>query len=64
VIEPDGHITYGDRTHGLPLLLLHEGAVIEMSLTTPFFFDANGQLVVLAQMHNGGQRFRFGFIGL
>ncbi|HPQ58921.1 MAG TPA: hypothetical protein PK499_09590 [Flavobacteriales bacterium] len=64
VIEPDGHITYGDRTHGLPLLHLHEGAVFEMSLTTPFFFDANGQLVVLAQMHNGGQRYRFGFIGL
>jgi hypothetical protein len=43
---------------------LHEGAVFEMSMTTPFFFDQNGDLVVLAMMHNGGKRYRFGFIGL
>lgn len=64
VIEPDGHLAYADRTFGLPLFHLHEGAVFEMSMTTPFFFDQNGDLVVLAMMHNGGKRYRFGFIGL
>jgi hypothetical protein len=60
VIEPDGHLAYADRTFGLPLFHLHEGAVFEMSMTTPFFFDLNGDLVVLAMMHNGGKRYRFG----
>ena len=64
VIDPDGHLSYGDRTFGLPLFHLHEGAVFEMSMTTPFFFSLNGDLVVLAMMHNGGKRYRFGFIGL
>jgi hypothetical protein len=64
VIDPNGQLAYGDRTFGLPLFHLHEGAVFEMSLTTPFFFELNGDLVVLAMMHNGGKRYRFGFIGL
>lgn len=64
VIEPDGELAYADRKFGLPLFHLHEGAVFEMSLTTPFFFDLNGDLVVLAMMHNGGKRYRFGFIDL
>lgn len=64
VIEPDGALAYADRKFGLPLFHLHEGAVFEMSLTTPFFFDLHGDLVVLAMMHNGGKRYRFGFIGL
>ncbi len=64
VIEPDGKLAYADRTFGLPLFHLHEGAVFEMSMTTPFFFDLNGDLVVLAMMHNGGKRYRFGAIAL
>ena len=64
VIEPDGKLAYANRTHGLPLLRLHEGAVFEMSVTTPFHFSLNGNLVVMAAMHNGGKRYRFGFIGL
>jgi len=64
VIEPDGRLAYADRTFGLPLFHLHEGATFEMSMTTPFFFDLNGDLVILAMMHNGGKRYRFGFIGL
>lgn len=64
VVEADGRLAYADRTFGLPLFHLHEGAVFEMSLTTPFFFDLNGDLVVLAMMHNGGKRYRFGLIGL
>ncbi len=64
VIEPDGKLAYADRKFGLPLFHLHEGAVFEMSLTSPFFFNLNGDLVVLAMMHNGGKRYRFGFIGL
>ncbi len=64
VIEPDGKLAYADRTFGLPLFHLHEGATFEMSMTTPFFFDLNGDLVILAMMHNGGKRYRFGFIGL
>jgi hypothetical protein len=35
-----------------------------MSLSPQFFFELNGDLVVLATMHNGGKRYRFGFIGL
>ncbi len=64
IIEPDGFLAYENRTFGLPLFNLHDGAVFEMSLTTPFFFTLNGDLVVLSTMHNGGKRFRFGFIGL
>ncbi|HEY0978164.1 MAG TPA: hypothetical protein VGE21_11905, partial [Flavobacteriales bacterium] len=64
VVEPDGRLAHGDRRFGLPLFHLHEGAVFEMSLTTPFFFELNGDLVVLAMMHNGGKRYRFGLIGL
>jgi hypothetical protein len=64
VIEPDGRLAYADRKFGLPLFHFHEGAVFEMSMTTPFFFDLNGDLVVLAIMHNGGKRYRFGFVGL
>jgi hypothetical protein len=64
VIEPDGSLAYADRKFGLPLLHLHDGAVFEMSLNTPFFFELNGELVVMANMHNGGKRYRFGFIGL
>lgn len=33
-------------------------------MTPPFFFTLNGDLVVLAMMHNGGKRYRFGFVGL
>ncbi len=64
VIEPDGSMAYKNRKFGLPLFKLHEGAVFEMSLTTPFFFVLNGDLVVMSAMHNGGKRYRFGFIGL
>ncbi|MEZ4738452.1 MAG: hypothetical protein R2818_03635 [Flavobacteriales bacterium] len=64
VIDPNGQLAYGDRTFGLPLFHMHEGAVFEMSMTTPFFFILNGDLVILAMMHNGGKRYRFGFIGL
>jgi hypothetical protein len=41
-----------------------QGAVFEMSLSPQFFFELNGDLVVLATMHNGGKRYRFGFVGL
>jgi hypothetical protein len=64
VIEPDGKLAYIDRTYGLPLFNLHQGAVFEMSLSPQFFFDLNGDLVIMATMHNGGKRYRFGFIGL
>ena len=53
-----------DRKYGLPLFHLHQGAVFEMSLSPQFFFELNGDLVVLATMHNGGKRYRFGFVGL
>lgn len=64
VIEPDGILAYENRKFGLPLFNLHEGAVFEMSLTTPFFFELNGVLVVMSSMHNGDKRYRFGTIGL
>lgn len=64
VIEPDGFLAYENRKFGLPLFELHDGAVFEMSLTSPFFFTSNGNLVVMASMHNGGKRYRFGIIGL
>lgn len=64
VIEPNGILAYEHRTFGLPLFGLHSGAVFEMSLFTPFFFEINGNLVVMAAMHNGGKRYRFGFIDL
>ncbi len=64
VLEPDGFLAYEDRTFGLPLFNLHEGAVFEMSMTTPFAFQLNGNLVVMAAMHNGGKRYRFGIVGL
>lgn len=36
VIDPNGQArAYADRTFGLPLFHLHEGAVFEMSMTTP-----------------------------
>ncbi|NQX92494.1 MAG: hypothetical protein HRT74_10305, partial [Flavobacteriales bacterium] len=35
VIEPDGSLAYANRTFGLPLFKFHEGAIFEMSLTTP-----------------------------
>ena len=64
VIEPDGFLAYENRKFGLPLFELHDGAVFEMSLTSPFFFTSNGHLVVMSSMHNGGKRYRFGIIGL
>jgi hypothetical protein len=64
VIEPDGSDAYSNRKFGLPLFNLHKGAVFEMSLNTTFSFDIDGNLVIMATMHNGGKRFRFGFIGL
>lgn len=64
VIEPNGVLAYENRVFGLPLFQLHQGAVFEMSLTTPFFFTLNGDLVVMAEMHNGGKRYRFGIIDL
>ena len=64
VIEPDGFLAYENRKFGLPLFELHDGAVFEMSLTSPFFFTSNGNLVVMASMHNGGKRYRFGIVGL
>lgn len=64
VVEPNGDLTFGDRALGLPLLRMHEGAIFEMSMTTPFSFDYNGNLIVMASMHNGGKRYRFGIIGL
>ncbi len=62
IIEPDGTLTYSNRKYGLPLFNLHQGAVFEMSLTTPFVFNYNGNPIVMAMMHNGGKRYRFGFI--
>lgn len=64
IVEPNGDLAYPDRKYGLPLLNLHRGAVFEMSLTTPFFFSLEGDLVVLATMNNGGKRYRFGFVDL
>jgi hypothetical protein len=64
VIEPDGKLAYIDRKYGLPLFNLHQGAVFEMSLSPQFFFNLHGDLVIMATMHNGGKRYRFGFIGL
>ena len=63
VVEPDGRSAYAERKYGLPLFHMHEGAIFEMSMTTPFFFDHHGDLVILAMMHNGGKRYRFGFVG-
>lgn len=62
VIAPDGVMVHEDRKYGLPLFNLHKGAVFEMSLCTHFFFEMNNELVVMAMMHNGGKRYRFGFI--
>ena len=64
VVEPDGSLAYANRKYGLPLLDLHAGAVFEMSMASSIFFEMNGQLVVMALMHNGGKRYRFGFINL
>lgn len=62
VIDPQGQMTYGNLKFGLPLFNLHKGAVFEMSLCSNFFFRYNNELVVMAMMHNGGKRYRFGFI--
>ncbi|MDA9261944.1 hypothetical protein N9P38_01135 [Flavobacteriales bacterium] len=64
VIEPDGSEAFSNRKFGLPLFNMHKGAVFEMSLNTDFSFNIDGNLVIMATMHNGGKRFRFGFIGL
>lgn len=56
---PNGQRAYADRTFCLLHFRLNEGAVFEMSMTTPFFFTMNGDLVVLARMHDGGKRYRF-----
>lgn len=64
VVEPDGVLAYENTKFGQPLFNLHNGAVFEMSLSTPFSFSLNGDLVVMSAMHNGGKRYRFGFIGL
>lgn len=64
VIEPDGTEAFNNKKFGLPLFNMHKGAVFEMSLNTDFSFDIDGNLVIMATMHNGGKRFRFGFIGL
>lgn len=64
VIEPDGSMAYAHRKYGLPLFNLHEGAVFEMSMNTNVFFEMNGNIVIMATMHNGGKRYRFGFVGL
>lgn len=62
VIAPDGSMVHNNRKYGLPLFNLHKGAVFEMSLCSHFFFEMNRELVVMAMMHNGGKRYRFGFI--
>lgn len=64
VIGPDGEDAYSHRKYGQPLFNLHRGAVFEMSLNTNFSFDIKGNLVIMATMHNGGKRYRFGYIGL
>lgn len=64
VIEPDGSDSFSNKKYGQPLFNMHRGAVFEMSLNTAFSFDIDGNLVILATMHNGGKRYRFGFIGL
>lgn len=64
VIEPDGSEAFSNKKFGQPLFNLHKGAVFEMSLNTTFSFEIDGNLVIMATMHNGGKRFRFGFIGL
>ena len=64
VIEPDGTDAYSNKKFGLPLFNMHKGTVFEMSLNTAFSFDIDGNLVIMATMHNGGKRFRFGLIGL
>ncbi len=63
IMESDGSMVYKNRTHGLPLLNLHKGNVFEMSLTTRFFFDYQGDLVVMSSMNNQGLRYQFGIIG-
>lgn len=64
VIEADGSLGFANTKFGLPLFNLHDGAVFEMSMTTPIFFEINGELVIMASMHNGGKRYRFGFVNL
>lgn len=64
VVEPDGTLAYANRKYGLPLLDLHAGAIFEMSMATSIFFEMNGELVIMALMHNGGKRYRFGFVNL
>jgi hypothetical protein len=64
VVEPDGSMGFENTKFGLPLFNMHSSAIFEMSMTTPIFFEMNGELVVMASMHNGGKRYRFGFINL
>lgn len=64
VIEPDGSLAYANRKFGLPLFNLHASAIFEMSMNSNFFFDMSGHLVIMATMHNGGKRYRFGFVNL
>ena len=64
VVEEDGSMAYGNRTFGLPLFNMHAGSVFEMSMSARFFFEINGMLVIRATMHNGGKRYRYGFISL
>lgn len=64
VINADGSLAYDNRKFGLPLFNLHKGTVFEMSLSTHFSFSTDKMLVLLATMHNGGKRYRFGSIGL
>ncbi|MDG1332845.1 MAG: hypothetical protein P8P74_10965 [Crocinitomicaceae bacterium] len=64
VVEADGSMAYGNRTFGLPLFNMHDGAIFPMSMSARFFFESNGMLVLRAAMNNGGKRYRYGLVDL
>lgn len=64
IIEPDGTMDFSYRRFGLPLFNLHAGTEFGMSMSTRFSFEMTDKLVIMASTHNGGKRYRFGFVGL
>lgn len=62
VVEPDGSLAFGDRKYGLPLRNMHKGAVFPMSMVTDFYIPYNDGVVIRAEMHNGGKRYKYGLI--
>lgn len=61
VVEPNGDLTYGDRTYGLPLYNFQKGNVFIMGLNAAFYYPLPDGILMLDEMSDG-KKYQFGKI--